>query len=130
MLLHERYNPGQAGMEDAVAGARLHALAIARVTDAVMDELLGDGSRQPVAVLEPDQMQHHVERSGAARASAAIAIDGEEAGIDLHLGEALAEAVDTLPVGGGAVAIEQAGAPEDEAARVDSAEHRTFAIEP
>ena len=57
-----------------------------------------------------DPVQHQVERRGAARAGEAVAVDLEQVGGHLDLGELLDEAGQVLPVDGAAMAVEQAGA--------------------
>ena len=129
ILLHQRKRLRQAGMGDALAGRRLHALAIVGRTDARMDELLRRGRREAVAMLQRDQMQQHVERGGAAGTSEAVAVDHEQAAVGLDLGEGFAERIQSFPMRGGAIAIEQSRPRQEEAAGVDGAEIDRAAVE-
>ena len=97
-------------MAHAEPGRQRHALAVGRVADPLVDELLGDRRRERAPVLAPDQMQHEIERRRAARAGEAVAVDLEELGGHLEIGVGLGEAGEVLPMQRAAVALEQAGA--------------------
>ena len=122
MILHQRDDLAETGVGHALANVRLHPLAVLRVADVGMDELLRHRRGQAPAMPEGDQMQHHVERRRAAGAGEAVPIDDEEAALDLDLGEALAKAVEALPMGGRAMAVEQPGPGQQERAGVHGAE--------
>src|SRR6266404_7111407 len=87
----------QLGMANAQARRQGHALAIALVADALMDELIRDRRRQGEAVLRRDDMRHQIKGCDAARTGEAVAIDFEEFGGDLELGKGLGEAREILP---------------------------------
>jgi len=86
-----------------------------------MDELLGNGGGQLMAVLQANDVQHHVERGGTAGAGKAIAVHLEEEGCHLDARKPFLKTVETFPMGGGAITIEQPGPGEKEATRI----HRT-----
>ena len=48
-------------MGDAEAGAQVHPLLLARLPDAVMDQLVGHLRREGVPVIPRDHRQHHVQ---------------------------------------------------------------------
>ena len=64
-----------------------HALMVVRLADAVEQALLGDLDRELLAMVARDQMQHQVERRGAARAGQPVAVDLEQIGADVDLRE-------------------------------------------
>src|SRR3546814_3736854 len=62
-FLHQLDHLDQLRMAHAEPGRQRHALMVARAPDAVVDELLRHLRGEAMAVLQPDQMQHQVERS-------------------------------------------------------------------
>ncbi len=82
-----------------------------------------------MAVLQGNQMQHHVERGCPAGAGQAVAVDHEQAAIGLHFGECLAKRVQPLPMRGRAVSVQQSCPGQEEAAGVDGAEIDGAAVE-
>ena len=66
--------------------------------------------RERRAVRLRDQVQHHVERGGAAGAGDACAVDLEQVIGDVELGKLLAQPVDILPVDGAAPVFERPAA--------------------
>ena len=77
-----------------------------------------------------DQVQHHVERGGAARTGDTGAVDLEQVIGDVELGEFLGQPVDILPVDGAAPAFEKTCGRHHIGAGADRADHRTVAVEP
>src|SRR6185436_16072772 len=82
-----------------------------------------------MAVLQRDEMQQHVECCGATGTSEAVAVDDEQATVGLDLRKGFAERVQSLPVRGGTIAIEQSRPRQEEAAGVDGAEIDRAAVE-
>ena len=103
-------------MAHAQSGRQRHALMIVAVTDALVNELLGDGGSKLMAVLKRDHVQHHVERGGATRTGEPIAVDLEKFRRYFDPGKVLGKAGDVFPMDGAAIAVEQAGAGQDVAA--------------
>ncbi len=102
---------------------------IVAITDALVNELLGDRRGQLMAVLKRDHVQHHVDRRGAAGTGEAVAVDLEQLRGHLDVGKILSEAGNVLPMDGAAVAVEQPGAGQDMAARAKRADIGTLAVE-
>jgi hypothetical protein len=75
--------------------------------DPVADELLGNVCGQPFAVLVHDQVQEQIQRGGAARARAAVAIDLEQLRGNDDIGEFFAQTGHVFPVNGAPVTIQQ-----------------------
>ncbi|MCY1422846.1 hypothetical protein D9M71_385430 [compost metagenome] len=86
-----------------------HTLVILLVADALVDEHLGDRRRQFTAVIAADQVQHHVQRRGAARAGEAVAVEGEQASAHVDPWVGLLHGRQAFPVHAAIKAIEQAG---------------------
>jgi hypothetical protein len=116
-------------MRDALPRRRLHALLVAGRPDARMDELLRSTCGEAMSVLQGDEMQHHVQCRGAARAGQAIAVDDEQAAIHFDLRKGFAEGIQALPMRGGTIAVEQSRPRQEEAAGVDGAEIDVAAVE-
>ncbi len=79
-------------------------------------------------VLLRDHVQHHVERSGAARAGETVAVDLEQFGRRLDLREILREAGEVLPMDRAAIAVQHVGARQDVAAGAQRADIRALAV--
>ena len=74
-------------MVDAEAHPVGHALVVVRLADAIEQALLGDLDRELLAMVARDQMEHQIERRRAARAGQPVAVDLEQIGADVDLGE-------------------------------------------
>jgi len=122
ILLHAADGGEQLGMANAQPRWQGHALAVALVADALMQELIGNGCSQRKAVLGGDQVQHEVEGGNSARTGEAVAVDLEQFGGHLELREGLHEAGEVFPMHRAAIAIEQAGAGEQVAAQIHRAD--------
>ena len=85
------------------------ALAVGRAAHAVGQHLLADAVDELVVEIVADQLQHHVERGGAAGAGVDVLVDLEEIGEDIGLREGLGEARQVLPMDGAALVGQQAG---------------------
>jgi hypothetical protein len=92
------------------------ALPVGILADPVVHVLLGHRHGERPAVVLLDDVQHHVEGRRAAGAGEALAVDPVELGAGLDLGKGLGEAVQAVPVDRAAIALEQAGPGQDEAA--------------
>src|SRR4029077_20315266 len=97
ILLHAPDRGQELGMADAQPRGQGHALPVALVADALMDELIGDGRGQGEAMLPGDDMEHQIESRDPAGPGEAVAVDLEELGGHLELGKLLDEAGEILP---------------------------------
>ncbi len=75
--------------------------------------------RDAGAVPLPDQVDHHVKGGGRAARGQAVAVDDETVGDDGDGGVGGGEILKVLPMGGGAVAVQEPGAGEEPGARVE-----------
>jgi hypothetical protein len=73
---------------------------------------LADAVDGVVVEIVADDLQHHVERGGAAGAGKDIAVDLEQVGEDIDLREGFLEAGQVFPVDGAALVLKQAGGAE------------------
>ena len=110
VVLHEGDGGDQLGVAVADAHTQRHALAVGGLADAVMDKLFRHRGRQIVAVLQADQMQHHVHRGAAAGAGEDRPVDLEQVAGYLDIREFLYEARDMLPMQRAAPFPQQPGA--------------------
>ena len=109
LAFHELDDREHLGVLDAEARAQRQALAVGRAADAVGQHLLADAVDEIVVEIVADQLQHHVERRGAAGAGVDVLVDLEEIGKDVGLREGLGEARQVLPVDGAALVGQEAG---------------------
>ena len=109
VLLHHLDDLGELGMPDPDPRRDRQALRVLIGADRGIDELVGDGVGDLFAVILGDDLQHHVDRGGAAGGGHAVAIHDENRFRQLHLLELLKEAVLVFPVDGCTLAIEKAG---------------------
>ena len=94
-----------------------------------MHDLIRNQRRQRSAMLGRDEMQHHVDRPGAAGAGEQRAILDENIVRHLQLREFLGERGDVLPVYGAATAVQNPAAREQICARADAAEPAAAAMQ-
>jgi len=102
--------------------AQLQAFPIRRRANPVMHEPFGDLPRQRIAMMRPDQFEHHVEGADAARGREPVPVDDEDAAHQLNVGKGFDERRLALPVERAGVVVEQAGAGEIERAVGDAAD--------
>ncbi len=95
-----------------------------------MNELVGHLGRQRGAVRLGDQVQHHVQRGGAAGTGHPGAVHLEQIIGDLQLGKFLGEAVDILPMNGAAPLVEKAGSRHDIGAGADGPDDSAVPVKP
>ena len=86
--LHQLDDVEHLGVLHAEPGAQRQALAVGRAAHAVGQHLLADAVDEVVVEIVADQLQHHVERGGAAGAGVDVLVDLEEVGEDVGLGNA------------------------------------------
>ena len=110
-------------------GAERQPLAVGRRAHAVGQRLLADLCDDLLVEMLADQVQHHVERGGAAGAGVAIAVDLEEVGIDLRLRKFFREGRQRFPVDGAAAAVQNAGVGQHPGAGVERADADFLAVE-
>ena len=96
----------------------------------MLDELVGDLPGEIATMLLLDQMEHHVQGSGAPGAGQAIAIDLEQVCRQPQLRELAGEVLELLPVDGAAIAVEQPGTRQGVGTRADAAHHGAIARQP
>ena len=126
---HQLDDEEQLGVLQAEPGAERQPLAVGRRAHAVGQRLLADLRDDLLVEMLADQVQHHVERGGAAGAGVAIAVDLEEVGIDLRLRKALREGRQRFPVDGAAAAFQDAGVGEHPGAGIERADADLLAVE-
>ena len=95
-----------------------------------MDELVGHLGRQRGAVRLGDQVQHHVERGGAAGTGHTCAVHLEQIIGDLQLGKLFSETIDILPMDGAAPVFEKAGRRHDIGAGADGPDDSAVPVKP
>ena len=95
-----------------------------------MDELVGHLGGKRGAMRLRDQVQHHVERCGAAGTGNAGAIHLEQIIGDLQLGKFLAKTVDILPMDSAAPVIEQSSRRHDVGAGADRPDDGAVTVQP
>ena len=109
IAFHELDDRENLGVLHTEARAQRKALAIVSAADPVGQCLFANAVDEVLAEILADQVQHHVQRSRAARAGIDVAVDFVEIGIDLGLRECLGKAGQVFPVDRAALAVEQAG---------------------
>ena len=129
IVLHRLHDGQKLGMADAEARAKLHPLAVGGLADAVMDELVGHFGGERRAMRLRDQVQHHVERGGAAGTGHPRAVDLEQIVRDVEFGEFLAQPVDIFPVDGAAPVFKKACRRHDIGAGADGADDGAVPIQ-
>ncbi|MCY1173368.1 hypothetical protein D9M73_135240 [compost metagenome] len=110
-----------------------HALVVLLVANTLVDEHLGDRRRQLAAVITADQVQHHVQRRGAAGAGETVTVEGEQAGAHRYTRESFLHRRQAFPVHAAIETIEQAGASQGPAAgahRAEAAGLASLALQP
>ncbi|MNI13410.1 hypothetical protein D3C73_666380 [compost metagenome] len=110
-----------------------HTLVILLVADALVDKHFRNGRRQFTAVIAADQVQHHVQRRGAAGAGETVTVEGEQAGAHGHPRESFLHGCQAFPVHAAIEAVEQAGAGQGPAAgahRAEAAGLASLALQP
>jgi hypothetical protein len=106
-----------------------HPLRVIRVADSWMDELLRHIVGEGAAVAFGDDLQHHVERCGAAGTGTAIAIDDKNVGRCADPRKPFLKRCDAFPMQRTAPTIEQSGKGEHISAEADAANRCTIARE-
>src|SRR5882757_3037352 len=86
-----------------------HILAVGVLTHALDDELLRHQLRDPRSQLQLNQIEHEIERCGAAGAGVPVPVDGEQLVANAHSRKLLAQGGEILPMNRGAKIVEQAG---------------------
>ena len=106
------------------AFAQGQALRFLADAHAMVQHQFGDFEREVVAIIARDEMEHEIERRGAARAGKAVAIDFEQPRGDIERGEIFRKAGHILPMDRAAIAFEQPGPRQQHSAGTHRAEHR------
>ncbi len=96
--LHQRHRLLELRLAGPQVQAQRDALAVVLAADPLARELLRDRDREVTTLLLADQVEHHVERRGAARTGVAVAVDLEDPGGHDDLRKLLAHAGEVLPV--------------------------------
>ena len=115
---HQAHCLGELGLAAANAGLQRNALALVAGANPFDAEHFRQLGGKVAAQLLANQRQHKVQRGRAAGAGAPVAVNFIQIGRNDHIGKIIAEAVDFLPVQGGAVAGQQPGAGHPVAAGV------------
>ncbi|MNL14844.1 hypothetical protein D3C87_1358040 [compost metagenome] len=129
MLLHFPDHMNKLLVADAIARGNFHALVVFARADAAEHELFADLDRQLRTVGLGDQIQHQIDGSGAAGGGDAPTVDLEQFLGNAELRIGFLEGIDSLPMQGQAMTVEQACFGEDEAAGVDGAEGHAFVVQ-
>ena len=98
ILLHPIDRGDKLRMVAADPGAQRHALDDVGGPNMVDQALFGNLERQLLAVLQGNQMHHHIERRRPAGTGKAVAVDLVQMGADLDIGKFLGESRQVLPM--------------------------------
>ncbi|MNT51033.1 hypothetical protein D3C72_1879810 [compost metagenome] len=109
-------------MRGGHAHRRGHALLVLVVAHMSDGELVGDQGDDAGADRFPHQVQHHVQRRGAARARDAVAVDHEQVLRQAAFGEFTLQHCQVFPVRRATVAVEQPGTQQRAGARAQTAQ--------
>jgi hypothetical protein len=118
-VCHHRPLPGDGGDVQ-------RALRIAPGARMVVDEQAAKVEPQGFAVALADEMQHQIQRGGRAAGGDPVAVDDEAVRNYSDARKFFLEGVELLPVNGGAIAVQQTGAGQQMAARVETSDDIDF----
>ena len=127
---HELRRAHQFASVDADARGHRDVLLFGGAADTVQDELFRHAGGYRVAVAPRHEIQHQVERRGAARTGDAVAVGHEQVFGECHGREFLAQRGQVFPMHGAAIAVHQAGLDQRVAARTEAAQRHAQARQP
>ena len=107
IAFHHLDDLAQFGVPHTDPGGDRQALAVLIGADGGVDQLIGHGVGQIFALIRRDDLEHKVNRGGAARCGPAVAIHHKDRLGQFDLLELLQKAVLILPMDGGLLAIKQ-----------------------
>ena len=116
----------QLGVTNTQSGRQRHALLIAVIANTLVQQLIGNGRGEFMAVLNGDKVEHQIQSGGSTGTGIALAVDLEDFCRHFDVWKQLGKGGQVLPVDRAGVAVEQAGFGEDKGTRADRPNFQPF----